>query len=66
MKLATKRFDRPVEHCLGIARLLQHAAAEHGDPVTHRHRLDLVVRHVDRRDAEVALHTRDLRAHLHA
>ena len=34
------------------ADLLQHALAHHGDPVPHRHRLDLVVRDVHRRDPE--------------
>ena len=61
-----EEVDRPVEHRLGIARLLEHAAPQNGDPVTHRHRLDLIVRHVDRRDAEVTLHACDLTAHLHA
>ena len=56
----------PVEDDLRIAGLLQDAAAHHRDAVAHRHRLDLVVRDVDRRHAEVALHAGDLRAHLHA
>ena len=38
--------------------LLQHAVLQHGDAVAHRHRLDLVVRDVDRRDAEAALQRR--------
>ena len=40
--------------------------AEHGHPVAHRHRLDLVVGDVDRGGLEVALQPGDLRAHLHA
>ena len=36
------------------------------DAVAHRHRLDLVVRDVDRRHAERALEPGDLGAHLHA
>ena len=35
-------------------------------PVAHRHRLDLVVGHVDRRRADLALDAGDLGAHLHA
>ena len=46
--------------------LLQLALAQHGDAITHRHRLGLVVRDVDRRDAEVVLDARDLGAHLDA
>ena len=46
--------------------LLQLALAHDGDPVTHRHRLDLVVRDVDRRHAELVLQARDLGAHVHA
>ncbi len=56
----------PVEDHLRIAGLLQHAVAHHGDAVAHRHRLHLVVRDVDRRHAQLALHPGDLRAHLHA
>ena len=56
----------PVEDDLRIAGLLQHTAAHHGDAVAHRHRLDLVVRDVDRRHTQVALHAGDLCAHLYA
>jgi hypothetical protein len=42
------------------ADLLQHAVVQHRDPVAHRHRLDLVVRDVDRRRPEVALELQDL------
>jgi hypothetical protein len=45
---------------------LQEPAPQHADPVAHRHRLDLVVRDVDRRHAEVALDAGDLGAHLDA
>ena len=47
------------------ADLLQHAAAHHHDPVAHRHRLDLVVRHVQDRRRQAALQLHELRAHLH-
>ena len=40
--------------------LLEHAHAHHGDAVAHRHRLDLVVRDVDRRRPELVLELRDL------
>ena len=46
--------------------LLQQALAHDRDAVTHRHRLDLVVRDVHRRDREVPLDARNLGAHLHA
>ena len=42
------------------------AVAQDGDAVPHRHRLDLVVRHVDRRHAEPLLQRLDLAAHVHA
>ena len=44
--------------------LLEHAAAQHGDAVAHRHRFDLIVGHVDRGHSELALQGADLRAHL--
>ena len=46
--------------------LLQQAVAQDRDAVSHRHRLDLVVRHVDRRHAQAALQLVDLGARLHA
>jgi hypothetical protein len=45
--------------------LLQLAEAEHGHPVAHRHRLDLVVGDVDRRGAQAALQRGDLSTGLH-
>jgi hypothetical protein len=39
---------------------------QHGDPVAHRHGLDLVVRDVDRRRPELALQLQDLGARRHA
>ena len=44
--------------------LLQPAAVHHRDQVGHRHRFDLVVRDVERGDAELALQALDLTAHL--
>jgi hypothetical protein len=56
----------PVVDLRGRADLLQDAVPQHRDPVAHRHRLDLVVGDVDRRDAEPLLQRLDLTAHLHA
>ena len=44
-----ENVDRVVVELGRRADLLEHAVAHHGDPVAHRHRLDLVVRDVDRR-----------------
>ena len=46
--------------------LHQLAEVHHRDAVAHRHRLDLVVGHVDRRDTEVGLELGDVGAGLHA
>ena len=61
------------EHVVGLlvqvaggSDLLQHAVLQHGDAVTHGERLGLVVRDVDRGDAETALERGDLRAGLDA
>ncbi len=51
---------------IGIADLLEDAVAHRRDAVAHRHRLDLVVRDVDRRRPDLALQTPDLRARLRA
>ena len=50
----------------GIADLLEHAVAHRRDPVAHRHRLDLVVRDVDGRRADLVLQSPDLRPRLRA
>ncbi len=63
---ADEEVDRAVVQRLRIVDLLQLALAHDGDAVAHRHRLDLVVRDVDGRDAEIRLELRDLGAHLHA
>ena len=49
---------------LGLVHLLDLAAVHHRDPVGHRERLLLVVRHVDERDADLALDP--LQLHLQA
>ena len=46
--------------------LLQHSVAHHRDPMAHRHRLDLVVRHVHGRDPEPLVELDQLEARLHA
>ena len=45
-----EQVGRLVVELLGVSDLLEHAAAHHRDAVPERHRLDLVVRDVDRRD----------------
>ncbi len=57
---------RVVVEDLRIVDLLQDALAHHRHAVSHRHRLDLVVGHVDRRDVELALQGGDVGPHLHA
>ena len=64
---ADERGDEQV-HRLGVERLrrvdLQDpAVAHHRDALAERHRLDLVVRDVDRRRAEAGVQRRELRAH---
>ena len=66
MKPATKRFAGPVVDLGRRADLLELARAEHRHAIAHRHRLDLVVRDVQRRDAEPLLERLDLAAHVHA
>ena len=51
---------------IGIADLLEDAVAHRRDPVAHRHRLDLVVRDVDGRRADLALQAADLGSRLRA
>ena len=50
----------------GAALLLDAPLAQHDDLVGERHRLDLVVRHVDHGGAEILVQLGDLDAHLHA
>ena len=66
MNRATNTFTRARVELLGRPDLLEHARAHDRDPVAHRHRLDLVVRDVDRRRPEPVLEPHDLRARLHA
>ena len=49
MNSATKRLAGVSYSSSGRAELLQHALAQHRDPVAHRHGLDLVVGDVERR-----------------
>ena len=48
------------------ADLFDPAVVEHHDPVGQRHRLDLVMGHIDHRRAEPLVQPRDLQPHLHA
>ena len=66
MKPATNRVDGLWYSSCGDAHLLDHAAVHHHHPIGQRHRLDLVVRHVDRGGAHRLMHLLDLGAHLHA
>ena len=66
MKPATNVLAGRVVELERLADLLDDAVAHHDDPVGHRHRLDLVVRHVDRRRLEALVQLLDLGAHLHA
>ena len=63
---ADEEVDRLVVERLRVGDLLQLALAHDRDAMAHGHRLDLVVRDVDRRHAEVVLELRDLGARLHA
>ena len=66
IKRATKTFAGRANSVRGRVDLLQDAVEHHRDPVTHRHRLDLVVGDVDRGYAEPPLKRSDLRTRLHA
>ena len=55
-----------MEQLLRGAELLQHAVAQDGHALPERHRLDLVVGDVDRRDPEPLVHARELGAHRRA
>ena len=48
----------------GVCDLLELAEAHDGDAVAERHRLDLIVRDVDRRDSDLLVEESDLRSHL--
>ena len=55
MKPATNWVRRALVDLLGRGDLLDDALVHHRDPVGHRQRLLLVVRHVEERDADLAL-----------
>ena len=63
---ADEEVHRALVELLGRRDLLELALPHDRDAVAHRHRLDLVVRDVDRRHAELVLQARDLGAHVHA
>ena len=66
MKPATNTLFGLLVQVAGRADLLQDAVLEHRDAVTHGEGLGLVVRDVDRGDAEATLQRRDLRTRLDA
>ncbi|CAM2152096.1 hypothetical protein PT2222_270114 [Paraburkholderia tropica] len=57
-----RRVIEPVRR----ADLLDVARREHDDLVRERHRLDLIVRHVDHRGLQFVVQAREFEAHLHA
>src|SRR6478735_11798951 len=61
-----ERVDGRVVQLQRIADLLDDAVAHHNDPVGHRHRFDLIVRHVDRRRLQALVQLLDLGTHLYA
>ena len=63
MKPATKAVAGP-SYILGRADLLDAAVPEHDDPVGERHRLDLIVGHVDDRGRYPCVQLLDLGANL--
>ncbi len=63
MKLATNTVDGRVVDLGGGADLFDVARVHDRDAVTHRQRFLLVVRHVDERDADLALNPLELELH---
>ena len=57
---------RPLVQAFGVAQLFVAALVHDGDPVRHRHRLLLVVGHVDEGDAHFLLDALELHLHLAA
>ncbi|ABA50513.1 hypothetical protein BURPS1710b_1039 [Burkholderia pseudomallei 1710b] len=57
---------RRVIQRVGRAHLLHAARRQHDDLVGERHRLDLIVRHVDHRRLQLVVQPRELEPHLHA
>jgi hypothetical protein len=61
-----EEVGRRVEQVLRRVHLLEAAVADDRDTLAERHRLDLVVRDVDRRDAELLVQPRERRPHRNA
>ena len=61
-----ERVRRPLVEVVGRAVLLQLAAVHDRDPVGHAHRLDLIVRDVHHRLADLVLDALELGAHVRA
>ena len=66
MKPATKRVLRACVKSVGIVDLLDAALVHHRDTIGSHHRLGLIVRDVNRRDAEFVVQPPDLKAHFFA
>ena len=64
MKPATNRLAGRVVELLRGSRLLQLALSHHCHPLAERHRLDLIVRDVDGRHADLLVEEPDLGPHL--
>jgi hypothetical protein len=63
-ELSDEAIDRPVVDLERRSDLFDFAVGEHRHPVRHRHRLGLIVRHIDHGDADLAMDTLDLDLHL--
>ena len=64
MNAATKWSTGLVVELAGRGHLQHAPVVQHGDPVGHRHRLLLIVRHDDERHADLVLETLELDLHL--
>ena len=59
-ELGHKQIGRPSVELHGCAQLLQPPLVQHRDPVPHGHRLHLIVGHIERGGAQLALQFHDL------
>ncbi len=64
-ELGHAKIVRVVVDLVGRAHLHELAVHHHGDPVGHRHRLGLIVRHVDECRAQASMQLRQFRPHMH-
>ncbi len=59
-------IDRPAIQCLWRVDLLKDTALQDRNPVAHGQGFGLIVRHIDRRHAQLPLQADDFGAHLYA